>query len=139
MLVFGPLARRAEDLLPLMQILNIDDPDDPFDREIPLGDPAALQLKGLRVVMPVGAGITWGVSREMLAVRERAAAHLAAQGADIVRVKTGPLLRAQLIFIEALRSPGTTSSSTASAGRPSACGISTAACARVAAITPSPS
>ncbi len=104
MLVFGPLARRAEDLLPLMEILNIDDPDDPFDREIPLGDPAEVQLKGLRVVMPVGAGITWGVSREMLAVRERAAAHLAAQGADIVRVKTGPLLRAQLIFIEALRS-----------------------------------
>ncbi len=104
MMVMGPLARRAEDLLPLMQILNYDDPDDPWDREIPLGDPADVRLAGLRVVMPEGPGVTIGVSREILGARERAAAALAAQGARIVRTKPYALIKAQLVFIEALRS-----------------------------------
>ncbi len=104
MMVIGPLARRAEDLLPLMQILNYDDPDDPWDREIPLGDPASVRLAGLRVVLPEGPGITLGVSAELLDARERAAAVLAAQGARIVRTKPYALIKAQLIFIEALRS-----------------------------------
>lgn len=104
MMVMGPLARRAEDLLPLMQILNYDDPTDPFDREIPLGDPAEVKLAGLRVVLPEGAGVTFGVSPELIAAREQAAAHLASRGARIVRVRSLPLIKAQLIYIEALRS-----------------------------------
>ncbi len=87
-----------------MQILNYDDPDDPWDREIPLGDPASVRLAGLRVVLPEGPGITLGVSAELLDARERAAAVLAAQGARIVRTKPYALIKAQLIFIEALRS-----------------------------------
>jgi fatty acid amide hydrolase 2 len=103
MMVIGPLARRAEDLLPLMEILNYDDPEDPWDREIPLGDPASVKLAGMRVVLPEGVGITVGVSSELLETRERAAAALAAQGARIVRVNGFKLVKAQLIFIEALR------------------------------------
>jgi fatty acid amide hydrolase 2 len=104
MMVVGPLARRAEDLLPLMDILNYDDPDDPWDREIPLGDPASVRLAGLRVVMPEGVGVTVGVCPELLEARERAAAALAAQGARIVRTKSLAFVKAQLIYIEALRS-----------------------------------
>lgn len=104
MMVVGPLARRAEDLLPLMEILNYDDPDDPWDREISLGDPASVRLAGLRVVMPEGVGVTVGVSPELLEARERAAAALAAQGARIVRWKSLAFVKAQLIYIEALRS-----------------------------------
>ncbi|MBO9533085.1 MAG: amidase [Solirubrobacteraceae bacterium] len=104
MMVVGPLARRAEDLLPLMQVLNYDDPDDPYDREIPLGDPSAVSFRGLPVVIPEGLGITTGVGDEVLATRERAAAHLASLGARVVRVDARPLIKAQLIYVEALRS-----------------------------------
>lgn len=104
MMVVGPMARRAEDLHPLMGILNYDDPDDPWDREIPLGDPAAVCLDGMPVLMPEGPGVTTGVSAELLAARERAAAALAARGARIVRSGTWSLVKAQMIYIEALRS-----------------------------------
>jgi fatty acid amide hydrolase 2 len=104
MMVIGPLARRAEDLLPLMEILNYDDPTDPWDREIPLGDPQAVRLAGMRVVLPEGLGVTVGVCSELLAARERAAAALAAQGARVIRVKSMAFVKAQLIYIEALRS-----------------------------------
>ncbi len=103
MMVIGPLARRAEDLMPLMRVLNYDDPDDPYDREIPLGDPADVQLKGLRVVVPQGFGVTSLIAKEMLAVRERAVAHLAAQGAEIVRVSARGLIKTQIVYVEALR------------------------------------
>ncbi len=103
MMVIGPLARRAEDLMPLMRVLNYDDPDDPYDREIPLGDPADVQLKGLRVVVPDGFGVTSLIAKEMIAVRERVVEHLAGQGADIVRVSARGLIKTQIVYVEALR------------------------------------
>ncbi|MBJ7472552.1 MAG: amidase, partial [Solirubrobacteraceae bacterium] len=103
MMVIGPLARRAEDLMPLMRILNYDDPSDPYDREIPLGDPADVQLDGLRVVVPDGLGVTSLISKEMLGARERAIAHLASQGANVERVSARGLIKTQIVFIEALR------------------------------------
>ncbi len=104
MMVLGPLARRAEDLYPLMQILNHDDPDDPYDREIDLGDPADVSIEGLRVLVPTGMGASTGVSRELLEARERAALHLASRGARIERVGTKGMVKAQVVYVEALRS-----------------------------------
>ncbi len=107
MMVIGPIARRAEDLMPLMEILNYDDPDDPYDRVIPLGDPAAVSMKGLRVIVPHGLGVTSYVSLELLDARERVAQHLESQGADLVRVNAKWLIRAQIVFIESLRAAWT--------------------------------
>jgi fatty acid amide hydrolase 2 len=103
MMVVGPLTRRAEDLYPLMQLLNYDDPDDPYDREIPLGDPAEVCFEGLRVVVPSGFGATSYVTRDLIEARERAARHLASKGAVIVRVSAKKQLRAQLIYADLLR------------------------------------
>lgn len=103
MMVIGPIARRAEDLMPLMEVLNWDDPDDPYDRVIPLGDPAAVSMKGLRVVVPHGFGVTSYVSLELLDARERVVRHLEEQGADIVRVNAKGLIRAEIVFIDSLR------------------------------------
>lgn len=103
MMVIGPLARRAEDLMPLMEILNYDDPDDPYDREIPLGDPYAVKMAGLRVVVPDGFGATSFIDKELLQARERVIAHLSGQGAEIVRVSAKGLIKTQVVFVEALR------------------------------------
>ena len=103
MMVIGPLARRAEDLMPLMRILNYDDPEDPYDREIPLGDPTAVKMAGLRVVVPDGFGATSFINKEMIQARERVISHLSSQGADIVRVSARGLIKTQIVFVEALR------------------------------------
>ena len=60
-------------------------------------------MKGLRVVVPHGFGATSYVSLDLLEARERAARHLEAQGADIVRVNAKGLIRTQIMFIESLR------------------------------------
>ncbi|MDQ8045101.1 MAG: amidase [Solirubrobacteraceae bacterium] len=103
MMVIGPIARRAEDLMPLMRILNWDDPDDPYDRVIDLGDPAEVCFDGLRVVIPHGFGASSYVSLELLEAREQAARHLESLGANVVRVNAKGLLKAQLVYIESLR------------------------------------
>src|SRR4051812_16717051 len=68
LLAFGPLTRRAEDLMPLLRILAGD--------EGGLGDPDAVDLSALEVVVIDGASLL-PVARELLVARERAAAALA--------------------------------------------------------------
>jgi fatty acid amide hydrolase 2 len=46
MLTVGPLARRAEDLMPRLRILSGPDGIDPIVEELELGDPAAVSLEG---------------------------------------------------------------------------------------------
>jgi fatty acid amide hydrolase 2 len=81
----GPLARRAEDLMPLLRTLAGPDGVDPLAREMELGDPANVELEGLRVILSEGASFR-PISRELLAARERAADALAAAGARVERV-----------------------------------------------------
>ncbi|MGS2810694.1 amidase [Nocardia sp. MW-W600-9] len=86
----GLIARRAEDLLPLLRIMAGPDDIDPLVRERELGDPTTISLRGVRVVLLDGA-FAPGVGREVLAARDRAAAALESAGAEIVRVRTRSL------------------------------------------------
>ena len=51
MLRAGPIARRAEDLMPLLRILAGPDGVDSLARDVELGDPAAVSLEGMEVVV----------------------------------------------------------------------------------------
>ena len=72
MLATGPLTRRAEDLMPLLQILA--------ERE--LGDPGSVSLDGL-MVTTVENSSRLPMSRELRDARERAVGALASAGATI--------------------------------------------------------
>ncbi len=78
----GPLARRAEDLMPLLRILAGPDGLDPLCRPAALGDPGDVDLHGLRVLISEHAWLR-PISRELLAARDRAAAWLEARGARV--------------------------------------------------------
>ena len=82
LLANGPLARRAEDLMPLLRLLAGPDGEDPLCRPAPLGDPATVRLDGLRVLITEHAWLR-PISRELLAARERAAALLESLGATV--------------------------------------------------------
>ncbi|MHB8657110.1 MAG: amidase [Solirubrobacteraceae bacterium] len=85
MLGVGPLARRAEDLMPVLRIIAGPDPDDPLSREATLGDPLAVTLEGLTVTVVEDASRR-PLSRELRDGRERALGALAAAGARVRRV-----------------------------------------------------
>jgi len=92
LLAFGPLARRAEDLMPVLRILSGPDGADPLVTDEPrLGDPASVSLEGLRVLISESAFVQ-PIKRELLAARERAAGALAAAGARLERVRL-PMMR----------------------------------------------
>ncbi|HYU84857.1 MAG TPA: amidase [Kribbellaceae bacterium] len=86
LVVNGPLARRAEDLMPLLRLLSGPDGDDPLcgepDAVTRLGEPADVRLDGLRVLISEHAWLR-PISRELLAARERAAAVLESLGARV--------------------------------------------------------
>ena len=50
-LFVGPLTRRAEDLMPVLRIISGPDGQDPNAVDLPLGDPAAVALTGLPVLV----------------------------------------------------------------------------------------
>ena len=54
--VTGPLARRAEDLMPLMKILAGPDEGDPLAQTVKLGDPAKVDLRKLHLISIRGNG-----------------------------------------------------------------------------------
>jgi len=81
----GPLARRAQDLMPLLEIMAGPDGVDPLVREVPLHDPASTSLTGVRVTLVDDAFLP-GTGREMLRARDRAAAALEDAGAKVEHV-----------------------------------------------------
>lgn len=85
MLSMGPVARRAEDLMPLLHILSGPDGVDPIVEEVALGDPSAVSLDGLRVLISQRCFVA-RIHGELLEARERAAEALAAAGAVVERV-----------------------------------------------------
>ena len=101
MLAAGPLARRAEDLMPFLRAVVGADPDDPISRDAELGDPAAVSLEGLDVVISDGATLL-PVRGELRDARERAAGALAAAGATVRRVKLTGMRRAVEYYLAAL-------------------------------------
>lgn len=105
--VCGPLARRAEDLMPLLRIIAGPDGEDPLAEEIELGDTADVTIDGLRVVVSESA--TLGpTSRKLAFARERAAGALAAAGAQLERVSMRSMRRALEIYLTTLSAVGVT-------------------------------
>ncbi len=72
----GPIVRRAEDLMPLLRILAGPHPGE-------LGQPSAVQLNKLRVLVVTSDGARPAVSPEMIAAMHQAAAALGGQGARV--------------------------------------------------------
>ncbi|MCO4771489.1 MAG: amidase [Deltaproteobacteria bacterium] len=83
-LTTGPLARRAEDLMPLLEVLAGPDGVDTGCEPMELGDPSSVDLSSLRVLDMVSDGRT-RVHRELQEAQERAASHLEGLGATVVR------------------------------------------------------
>jgi len=108
LLVNGPLARRAEDLIGVLRVLAGPDGEDPLAVETPLGDPADVSLEGMRVLISERAFVT-PIHRRLLAARERAAGALAAGGAKLERLRMGDALRAAEYYVTALSDSGAAS------------------------------
>lgn len=81
-LTTGPLCRRAEDLMPLLELLAGPDGEDQGCRALPLGDPARVELGRLRILDVQGNG-SRRVVPVLLEAQARAAAHLARSGAQV--------------------------------------------------------
>jgi fatty acid amide hydrolase 2 len=111
MLQTGPLARRAEDLMPLLRAMAT--------RGTPLGDPATVSLEGISVTTVENASLL-PMSRELRDARERAVGALTAAGAIIRRVELRSWRRAALPFLAALQdgAPQTTADLLEAAGVP---------------------
>jgi fatty acid amide hydrolase 2 len=109
LLGFGPLARRSEDLMPVLRILSGPDGADPLVTDEPqLGDPASVSLDGLRVLISESAFVQ-PIKRELLAARERAAGALAAAGARLERVRLPKMRLAGEAYLTALSDAGNAS------------------------------
>lgn len=105
LLTAGPIARRAEDLMPLMRVIAGPDGVDENVREAELGDPASVELKGLPVLISLDASY-FPASKELLGARERAAGALAALGAEVREVSLKDLRRALAHLLAALSESG---------------------------------
>ena len=102
LLAAGPLARRGEDLMPVLRILSGPDGADPLVRDEPqLGDPASVSLDGLRVLISESAFLQ-PIRRELLGARERAAGALAAAGARLERVRLPKMRHVSEAYLAAL-------------------------------------
>lgn len=89
----GPIARRAEDLMPVLRILAGPDARDPGCAPLPLGDPASVDLGALTVLSVEHDGVR-RVSADLVAAQRRAAEALAACGATVVEASIDLLARA---------------------------------------------
>jgi len=105
----GPLARRGEDLMPVLRILSGSDGADPLVTGEPqLGDPASVSLQGLRVLISESAFVQ-PINRELLAARERAAGALAAAGARLERIRLPKMRLVTEAYLAALSDAGNAS------------------------------
>jgi fatty acid amide hydrolase 2 len=103
----GPLARHAEDLMPLLRVISGPDGEDELAEEMDLGDPEAVSLTGLRVVVSE-SGTLGPTGPELAQARERAAGALAAAGASLERVSTKSMRRALEMYLATVATTGIT-------------------------------
>ena len=102
LLTIGPLARRAEDLMPVLRVVTGPDGDDDLAREVTLGDPAQVVLRGLEVIVSDDA--SWlPVKGELRDARERAAGALAHAGASVRTQSMRSLRRALELYLFSLQ------------------------------------
>ncbi len=91
-LTTGPIARRAEDLFPLLKVLAGPDGLDEGCRSMPLGDPGAVDVSRLRVLDVADNGVH-GVERALRDAQERAANVLRDHGATVTPTRFRSLRR----------------------------------------------
>ncbi len=103
MLVTGPLARRGEDLMPLLRLMAGPDGVDHLTRSVELGDPATVSLEGLPVTTIENSSLL-PMTRELRDARERAVGALVARGAVVRRVRFRTWRRAVLPYLAMLQS-----------------------------------
>jgi fatty acid amide hydrolase 2 len=102
MLQVGPLARRAEDLMPLLRLMAGPDGVDPMSRSVTLGDPASVSVQGMPVATVEDASLL-PMSRELRDARERAAGALAGAGATLCSISLRSWRRAVMPFLATLQ------------------------------------
>lgn len=98
----GPLARRAEDLMPILRLMAGPDGLDPVAIPAELGEPAEVSIEGLTVTVVEGAS-RLPMSHELRDARERAVGALLARGARLRRVHLRTWRRALLPYLETLQ------------------------------------
>ena len=101
MLTLGPLARHAEDLMPVTSIVSGPDGQDERCVERELGDPEAVELTRLRVLVADDASLV-PTRRELREARDGAAQALQDAGARCETVSLKQLRRALELFLAAL-------------------------------------
>jgi len=101
----GPIARRAEDLMPLLRVLAGPDGQDQACTHCELSDPATVELRGLTVLDVRDANVV-PVSDELIAAQERAALALARRGAKVVPTRIEALRHAIQIWSAMLEAAG---------------------------------
>jgi fatty acid amide hydrolase 2 len=102
LLTIGPIVRRAEDLMPVLRLIAGPDGEDARCRARDLGDPAAVDIAALDVIVSDDASIV-PPRREMRAARESAADALAAAGARVRHESLRSLRRALELYLAALQ------------------------------------
>ena len=101
MLTLGPLTRHAEDLMPVTRIVSGPDGQDERCVARELGDPGAVDLRAVRVLLADGASLV-PARRELRDARDRAAQALQDAGARCEHVDLKQLRRALELFMAAL-------------------------------------
>lgn len=96
----GPMARRAEDLLPMLRIMAGPDGCDTTVQSVAFGDPAKVRWRGRKVYLLAEPRIAraWSVSPELAAATRRSADALAQEGATIEEIDPALFWRALLIW-----------------------------------------
>jgi fatty acid amide hydrolase 2 len=103
--VAGPIARRAEDLMPLLRILAGPDGVEEHAIASELGDPASVDLSRLRVISVETDGLL-GPEKALVSAQRRAASALEAHGARVERRKIRRLTRSLEIWSAMLHEGG---------------------------------
>lgn len=88
----GPIARYAEDLMPVLRILAGPDGIDTGAEEMELGEPDTVSIEGMQVLSIDGNGIR-NVSADLLDAQSRAASALASRGAVVTHDRLPALKR----------------------------------------------
>ncbi len=121
-LTTGPIARRAEDLFPFLQIVAGPDGEDAGCLPFELGDPHAVSVSELSVLDVRDNGLV-RVSPELVAAQARVASHLARRGARVRQTRVRGLRRSLEIWAAMLGEATETSfSELLGGGRPIAVG-----------------
>jgi fatty acid amide hydrolase 2 len=94
----GPLARRAEDLMPLLRILAGPDGEDLGCIPVELGDPAGVKLDSIRVIVVAGDARR-SIDAELRMAQQNAAYALARRGARVEIQDPSRLRRAAEIYL----------------------------------------